>query len=47
MRTTLTSLAFGLVAMACSTGTTMDQIPEPTSPAIPASMTQEATFAAG
>ena len=48
MRTILTSLVFGLVAVACSTGSPMDSNPDNTQPATPASMnTQEATFAAG
>ena len=48
MRTTLTSLALGLLAVACSTGKPMDMNSDTNPPANPASMNlQEATFAAG
>lgn len=48
MRTILTSLAFGLLAVACSTGKPMDINPDKTQSASPASINlQEATFAAG
>lgn len=48
MRTILTSLALGLLAVACSTGKPMDFNPDQTPSATPASMnSQEATFAAG